>query len=63
MKLKELKPKYEKLEIYQDKDGFSLLEIPARMKYDFAVTTYGEKEVLYLEDQDRTQTTKIILGR
>lgn len=61
MKLKEVKPKYEQLKIYFDKENFSMLEIPHIMKYDFALTMYADRKVLMIEDFDEEKFTEIVL--
>lgn len=61
MKFKEIKPKYQNLEIYTDKNSFSLLEIPQKVKFDFALSMFSEREVLYIEDHDDRQTTEVLV--
>lgn len=61
MKLKELKPKYEQLKIFFDKEVFSFLEVPRFMKYDFAITMYAEREIVFSQDLDDENCTEVIL--
>lgn len=61
MTLKELKPKYENLEIYFDREGFGLLEVPQKMKYDFALTMYADRKVIFSEDHDDRESTEVLL--
>lgn len=61
MTLKEIKPKYEQLRIFIDKEEFSLVEIPQYMKYNFALSMYADRKVLVKEDIDDEKVTEIII--
>ena len=61
MILEELKPKYSKLEIYFDKENFSILEIPQIMQYDFALTMYADRKVVFSEEHDDRKVTEVLL--
>lgn len=61
MTLKEIKPKYEQLRIFIDKEEFSLVEIPQYMKYNFALSMYADRKVLVKEDLDDEKVTEIII--
>ena len=61
MTLEELKPKYSKLEIYFDKENFSILEIPQIMQYDFALTMYADRKVVFSEEHDDRKVTEVLL--
>ena len=61
MTLEELKPKYSKLEIYFDKENLSILEIPQIMQYDFALTMYANRKVVFSEDHDDREVTEVLL--
>lgn len=61
MKLKELNPKYEDLELYKGSDNFGLLEIPQNMKYDFALSLYSERKVLFFEYHEDKKTTEVLI--
>ena len=61
MKLKEVKPKYEQLRIFLDKENFSMLEIPQYVKYDFALTMYAERKVILMENFDDEKVTEIVI--
>ncbi len=61
MKLKEVKPKYEQLRIFLDKENFGIFEVPQYMKYDFALTMYADRKVMLMEDLDDEKVTEIII--
>lgn len=61
MKFKEMQAKFQDLDIFIDKDNFGLLEIPQKMKFDFALSMYSEREVLSQIDHDDTKITEILL--
>ena len=61
MTFRMIKPKYETLKIYFDKENPSLLEIPQVTKYDFALTMYADRKVIFLEDHDNEKFTEIVL--
>lgn len=60
MRLKDFRPKYEDLEIYIDKENYSLFEIPQKMKYSFALSMYSERKILFSKDHDDKKTTEIM---
>lgn len=61
MKMKELEPKYERLKVFFDKDTLIFLEVPRFMKYDFAMATYPEREIIFSKDLDDEKCTEIIM--
>lgn len=61
MKLKDIKPKYNQLRIFTDKESFGLMEIPQYLKYEFALTMYSERKIICMEDFDDEKVTEIII--
>ena len=61
MTLKELKPKYETLELYFDKENLSLMEVPQIMKYDFALSMYAERKVIFSEVHEDKKRVEVFL--
>ena len=61
MKFKELKPKYNNLELYIDKKNFGILEVPQRVDFEFALYMYSERNVLYVENHDFTEVTEVLI--
>lgn len=63
MKLKEIRPKYEKIALIEDREEekTSLFPVPQMMAYGLAVERYGERKVLYMADFDDLKQTEILV--
>ena len=61
MILKDLKPKFNNLELYIDKKDFGILEVPQRVSFDFALYMYSERKVLYVKNHDFTEVTEVLI--
>lgn len=61
MKLKELKIKYDTVELYEDREGEGLLKVPQILKTETAVERYGGRKVYFLENHDDQKLTEILI--
>lgn len=63
MKLKEIRPKYEKIALIEDREEekASLFPVPQIMAYGLAAERYGERKVLYMADFDDLKQTEILV--
>lgn len=61
MKLKDAKPKYETLEVIEDREDFGLFPVPQLLDRDIAIERFGERKVLFMIDHDDIRHTEVII--
>lgn len=61
MRFKDLRPKYEDLDIYIEKESLNLLSVPQKMKFEFAKSMFENRKVLFSEDHDDKKITEVLL--
>ena len=63
MKLNELAPGFQKIELYEYSEDFGMLRPPYLMTFNQAVERYGDRKVLFWEDHVETERTEVLIDK